>query len=146
MFDGQQIADPLIRRFFAYWQSKRGDERFPARRALDPIDFSYVLGDVTLVEICGESKTYRYRVTGSNLVARDGYETTGKTLEDIPDVEYRERIRTTFDAVATTGEPVHGLRDLLIDGRLRCYEVLVLPLASNGCDIDMLIAVQRYLS
>jgi hypothetical protein len=144
-----RILDPGIRRFVEYWRAKRGAAKFPARADLDPVEFPYVLGDVVLIEAEKSIHTsefpwnFRYRLVGSNIVARDGYNLTGKTLDDLPEPEYRERIRTTWTEVCQTGTPAHYVRELLLDHRWRCYEVVVLPLASNGQDIDMLISVQR---
>lgn len=144
-----RIVDPQIRRFVEYLRGKRGEGTYPARAALDPLDFRYVLGDVVIIE-AHRSPTgsrwpwhFRYRLIGHNVVERDGYDLTGKTLEDVPEPEYRERIRATWLEVCEAGKPAHYVRELVLDRRLRCYEVVVLPLASNGEDIDMLISVQR---
>ncbi len=147
--DGR-IADPLIRRFVEYWRSKRGDGLYPSREAIDPLDFRYVLGDVVLIEVrrapTGSSHpwAFRYRLIGANIVERDGYDLTNKTLEDMPEPEYRERVRATWTEVCETGVPVYYSREVVLDGRTRRYEVVVMPLASNGQDIDMLISVQRH--
>jgi hypothetical protein len=144
-----RILDPGIRRFVEYWRAKRGAAKFPARAALDPVEFHYVLGDVVLIEAekaIPESEfpwNFRYRLVGSNIVARDGYNLTSKALDDLPEPEYRERIRTTWTEVCESGTPTHYVRELLLDHRWRCYEVVVLPLAKNGQDIDMLISVRR---
>jgi len=143
------IADPQIRRFVEYWQGKRGAARYPSRAALDPIDFRYVLGDVVIIEAKRAAPgsqfpwLFRYRLIGTNVVSRDGYDLTNKSLDDLPEAEYRERVRTTWNAVCDSGMPAHHIRNLHLDNRVRCYEAVVLPLASNGDDIDMLISVQR---
>ena len=143
------IVDPLIQRFVDYWEEKRGGAKYPSRAALDPLDFRYVMGDVVLIEV-GKAPPggahpwhFRYRLVGSNIVARDGYDLTHKTLEDCPEPQYRERIRTTWTEVCESGMPAHYLRELRLDRRIRSYEVVVMPLAANGRDIDMLISVQR---
>jgi hypothetical protein len=143
------IADPLIQRFYEYWLEKRDDRRYPNRGALDPIDFRYVLGDVVLVEVrrpsgeTGGRLAFYYKLMGTNIVTIDGYDLTNKTLEDLPEPEYRERIRETWTEVCETGEPAHYIRNVTLDDRVRRYEVLVLPLASDGENIDMLVTVQR---
>ncbi len=145
------IADEKIRRFYRYWLGKRGGRNFPARADLDPLDFPYVLGDVVLVDVQRSPPgsrwpwTFRYRLVGTRIVERDGYDLTGNTLEDLPEPQYRERVRATWMEVCQTGMPAHRVRELMMDRRLRRYEVIVLPLASNGEDVDMLISVQREL-
>jgi hypothetical protein len=142
------IRDPEIRRFVAYWRSKRGAATYPARAALDPLDFRYVLGDVVVIEArrpggAAPRWSFRYRLIGQKVAARDGYDLTNKTLEELPEPEYRERVRATWTEVCESGRPAHYVRDFILDNRARRYEVVVLPLASNGEDIDMLISVQR---
>jgi hypothetical protein len=145
----ERILDPEIRRFVDYWEAKRGLSKYPARVDLDPVDFRYVLGDVVLIDAHKSPPgnryhwSFRYRLIGANVVARDGYNLTNKTLEDLPEPEYRERVRTTWMEVCDTGIWMHGVRELVLDRRLRRYEVVVLPLAGNGEDIDMLVSVQR---
>jgi hypothetical protein len=145
------IVDPSIARFYQYWMAKRGNRRYPSRAALDPVDFRYVLGDIVLVDAAldhGSAASmsnwvFRYRLMGTNIVTVDGYDLTNKTLEDLPEPEYRERIRKTWTQVCRTGEPAHYIRDVILDGRLRRYEVLALPLAADGETIDTLVTVQR---
>jgi hypothetical protein len=145
------IADERIRRFFQYWLDKRGDRRYPARADLDPVDFPYILGDVAIVDVlrCPPGSrwplAFRHRLVGTKIVLRDGYDLTGKPLDDLPEPEYRERVRATWIEVCETGVPAHRVRELLLDRRMRRYEVVVMPLASNREDIDMLISVQRQL-
>jgi len=145
----KRIADPEIRRFVAYWRDKRGSAAFPSRADIDPLDFRYVLGDVVLIEAQRAATgsrwpwAFRYRLIGANVVARDGYDLTNKTIEDLPEPEYRERVRSTWLEVCETGIPVYYERELFLDHRMRRYEVVVMPLASNGQDVDMLISVQR---
>jgi len=144
-----QIVDPLIRRFVEYWRSMRGGAVYPSREAIDPLDFRYVLGDVVLIDAqrapVGSQHpwSFRYRLIGANIVERDGYDLTNKTIDDLPEPQYRERIRETWLDVCETGVPVYYVRELFLDHRPRRYEVVVMPLASNGRDIDMLISVQR---
>lgn len=146
-----RIVDPEICRFVDYWRAKRGAGRYPARSDLDPVEFRFVLGDVVLIEVQQSPPAstppwrFRYRLIGSNVSARDGYNLTGKTLEDLPEPEYRERIRATWTEVCETGVPAHHLREIVLDNRLRRYEVVVMPLAGDGRNIDMLVSVQREL-
>lgn len=146
------IRDPLIKRFYDYWVEKRGDRCCPPRAALDPLEFHYVLGDVVLIEVqrsgpdVGARWSFRYRLVGARITARDGYDLTGKSLDELPEPEYRERIRATWTEVCETGRPVHHVRDVVLDERTRRYEVIVLPLSATGKAIDMLVSVQREIA
>lgn len=110
-----------------------------------------MLGDVALVDARRPSPgaparwNFRFRLVGTNLVMRDGYDLTGKSLDELPEPEYREQLRETWTLVCETGEPAHRKRDFHLDNRVRRYETVVLPLAGDGENIDMLVFVQRYL-
>jgi hypothetical protein len=148
----EQIADPLIRRFVEYWRKKCGDACCPARADIDPLDFRYVLGDVALIEVQRASAgsphpwAFRYRLFGANIVEHDGYDLTNKTLEEMPEPELREIVRETWTEVCENCTPVYYRRDMMLDHRSRRYEVVVMPLSGNGCDLDMLIAVRRQMT
>lgn len=144
------IQDPGIRRFWHYWCARIAAGELPGRRALDPLDFQYVLGRVVLIEARRAVQTaarpwsFRYRLIGTEIVGRDGYDLTNRTLDDLPEPEYREQIRRSWTSVCETATPFHILRDRMMDGRARRYEAIVLPLAENGRDIDMLVSVQHH--
>jgi hypothetical protein len=139
------LGAEVLRRLLAYWQEKRGGAAMPARADISPFDFTYALGDLVLVEVHREPLRFRYRLHGVNLVARDGYDMTGKWLQDHPEPGYRDRILQTWTSVVETGEPHSVVREILVDGRIRRYESLVLPLAADRHRVDMLLGAQIYL-
>jgi len=138
------VQHPNVARMLAYWQSRRRDGRLPARRDLDPMEFRFVLGSVVIVEVQRNPLRFRYRVHGIDLVQRDGFDLTGKWLTDHPEPQYRERIEKAWGLVVESGRIMHGFRDYQVDGRTRRYEVLILPLADNGTDVDRLFVVQIF--
>jgi hypothetical protein len=142
------LRHDILRRFFAYWSRLRGDRIAPARRDIDPVEFGYALADLALIDVLRDDAGrlgFRYRLVGENIVRRDGYSMRGKLLDELPETEYRERIRRSWTEVVESGEPAHVIREAVFDGRARNYESLVLPLSSDGERVDMLIGLQRYL-
>ena len=137
--------DARVARLFAYWSERRGERRFPARADLDPAAFAFILGNLVLMEVHREPLRFRYRLHGVNLVQRDGYDMTGRWLHDHPEPQYRGQIERVYSQVANTGELVHGIRDIEVDGRIRRYESLVLPLGRDGTTVDIIMGAQVYL-
>jgi hypothetical protein len=134
------IIKPRLRQLYELWLSKRAGRRFPPRADFDPVDLRFILGSLILVDVvAGTPPDFRIRLHGSNLVSRHGYELTGKMLDELPLSEQRDRARQTFNAVVATGELVHGHRDQLFNEVRRRYETIVLPLSSDGANIDMLL-------
>jgi len=134
-----------LARLMAYWNERRGERAMPARADISPLDFTYVLGDVVLADVHRDPLRFRYRLHGVSLVHRDGFDLTGKWLEEHPEPTYRSRIAATWTEVASTGSPHHVVRQILVDGRARHYESLVLPLGADGRRADMLLGAQVYL-
>ncbi|MGH9809805.1 MAG: PAS domain-containing protein, partial [Terriglobia bacterium] len=83
---------------------------------------------------------FRFRVHGSNAVARLGFDLTGKTIEDYPDSEYRRIVREHFGAAVQSRCPQRIVRDpYRIRDRVLRWEGLILPLAADGSTVDMLL-------
>ncbi len=57
---------------------------------------------------------------------------TGKSLDAFPEPETRALIRESYLDVAASAQPRAHLRDLVLDGRRRRYEVLLLPFGEDG--------------
>jgi hypothetical protein len=135
----EDVRSPKLRRLFDYWDAKRAGNPLPSRAAIDPLDFSYVLANVALVDVLRDPLRYRFRVVGTEIVNRDGTDLTGKSTEDHPLPEYRMLLRQTYTDVVTAGAPAVFERERMMDNKIRRYEVLYLPLASDGVTIDMLL-------
>src|SRR5215467_5972175 len=62
------IQSEMLRRLHDYWDAKRGDRLFPARRDLDPLEFGFALGHVVLVEVTRPPLRFRFRLVGTEVV------------------------------------------------------------------------------
>lgn len=134
------IVNPRLRQLYEHWLNKCAGRRFPSRADFDPLDLWFILGNLILVDVIESApRDFRIRLHGTNLVSRHGYELTGKMLDALPIAEQRDRARQTFTTVVTTGEPLHGHRDQLFGERWRHYETIILPLSTDGANIDMLL-------
>ena len=136
-----QIESPTLRRFFQYYLEKRGNRAFPSRADLDPLDFPYALGDVTLVNVRHNPLNFSFRLDGSRHVERFGFDLTGRSLEEFPYPEMRKAIFESYKEIIDHREPRRYFRDLESGGRWFRYETLLLPLSSDGSTIDMIVSV-----
>ena len=134
-----EIDDDRLRRLFAYWLAKRGDRPFPAKAEIDPVDFSYVLGYVTLVDVERDPRRYRFRLDGSILVQLSGTDYTGRHLDELPGEEYVAFIKETYDRVVDGAAPHRYRKDGLFDQQHFSEETLILPLGDNPPAVDMLL-------
>lgn len=136
---GQELIDRRLQRLYAYWDAKRGGRRFPTRSEVDPVDFPYILGYVTLVDVEFEPRRYFFRLDGSILVELSGMNYTGKYLDELPMEEYSDFIKQTYDTVVDSGAPYRYLKKGLFDRQVFSEETLILPLGNPQNPVDMLL-------
>jgi hypothetical protein len=135
-----QLESPILRRFFQYYQEKSGSRPMPARGDLDPCDFAYALGDITLVDVAYDPLRFRFRLDGSRHVDRFGFDLTGRWLDDFPYPEMRQAIFDSYREVVEAAVPRRYYRDLQSEGRWFRYETMILPLSEDGNTVNMLIS------
>jgi hypothetical protein len=134
------VESPILRRFYQYYLKKRGERAFPARADLDPVDFAYALGDITLIDVEYDPVRFKFRLDGSRHVERFGFDLTGRSLDEFPYPEMRQAIFDSYKDVIDHREPRRYFRDLESSGRWFRYETLLLPLSSDGKVIDMIVS------
>ena len=135
-----EIAHPKLRRLYEYWAEKRGARELPARADMDPLDITFIIGNVIMVDVIDEDPLrFRIRLHGTNLVDRVGYELTGKMLDELPVNEFRALANRSFTWVVTERQPLHVSRDRIIDGRYARYETVIMPMSSDGERVDRLL-------
>ena len=134
-----ELHDERLQRLFAYWLEKRGERPFPAKSQIDPVEFSYILGYVTLVDVEREPRRYRFRLDGSILAALSGMDYTGRYLHELPGEQYVAFITETYDRVVDSGEPFRYRKHELLDQQLFSEETMILPLGDNPPKVDMLV-------
>lgn len=134
-----EIDDSRLRRLFAYWQNRRAGRMFPGKSDFDPIDFSYVLGYVTLVDVEYTPRRYLFRLDGSILVELSGMNYTGRYLDELAMEEYTAFIKETYDRVVDGGQPYRYQKAGLFDQQHFSEETLILPYGDHPPVVDMLM-------
>jgi hypothetical protein len=142
--DAAQVAEPSLRRLYEYWLAKRGGGLMPARRDIDPLDFPYALGRIMLLDVLLDPTKFRVRLHGSDMVGRAGYDLTGKTLNDLPDNEYRSYVIDRCKSVVASGKPTLVRHDRILDNRVWRYDALWLPFSDDGANVAMLLCALVY--
>ena len=140
---GLAEASEDVKRFYAYWQARRGTKRFPAREDVDPVDFKFALGRVSLIDVIDGPRRYRYRLASTSTTKHLGYELTGKYTDEIPEKELRSHLEHLYDETVSTAAPVYAKEKATFDGRLWESEMLMLPLSSDGRRINMIMSFRE---
>jgi hypothetical protein len=139
-----RIQEPAIRRLYSYWMQQRRAEGLPRRNDIDPLDFSYILGNVMLLDVLSQPLRFRFRLHGSELARHAGYDLTGSLIDDLPNPDYRSYVLERCMRLVETAKPTLVHHDRVLDNRRRRYEALWLPFSDDGASVTMLLCALIY--
>jgi hypothetical protein len=130
--------------FHEYWQRKGESKGMPARADIDPLDIPQLLANIFLIDVVpGEPRRFRFRLVGTRITELEG-EMTNRFLDEfIPGAAGTAMARHYEDAaqgrLSVRHETLHWRRRDYVN-----YDVLLLPLSSDGRTVDMLFGLARY--
>ncbi|WP_417452599.1 PAS domain-containing protein [Kiloniella sp.] len=138
-----------LKKLHNYWSEKKRRRPFPARDDLDPIDFHYALGDVSLIDVdqpesC-QSPVYKIRLLGSNIQERIGGSYTNRNLEEFPEAGSLRKMRIAYQEVLKTKEPLAYTSCFKTGEKKQPFICCVWPLSSDGEKINMLLCCREHI-
>jgi hypothetical protein len=134
------IDHPKIKRMPEYWLSKCAGRPMPSRSDIDPLELRDCLGNLCLIDVTGDAPTrFRFRLDGTIVALATGFDLTGKFVDEVPDIAYRDFMTTIYERVVRTRAPLF----LVNDEDWKGYDIRVtsvtLPLSSNGESVDAIL-------
>jgi len=146
------LTDARLGALYAYWDGKREQRAMPTRADVDPLEMRAWLGNLLLIDATSDGR-FVYRLYGTKFVDSFGLDMTGRSVDELP-ADQRERVRSDYEAVRSTGQPRARLYTALFDGvpgglRARAkaeqtpqvvtWERLILPLGDAAGGVAMLL-------
>ena len=142
-FDPAAIRHERLRRFHDYWHGKRRGDALPGRADIDPLEFKWALGYVTLHDVLPDGDI-QVRLDATKAVEFFGADLTGTRLSAHRDSEMGTMMAQTFAHVIGKRAPLLLERDFKTQNRYWRYQSLVLPFAGDGKNVDMVASVLSY--
>lgn len=123
-----------------YWNSKRGDDRPPLRRSIDPLEMWQFLPCLE-VHALDDAGRLLCRQSGTEVGKATRIDQTGEYLDEvIAEAAYARRKRL-FDRSLAIGRPLLYRAHMPLPGmEWRTYRRLILPLRSRGEQADMALS------
>lgn len=142
------IVHPKLRQLFEYWDGKRAGAPWPPRAAIEPLELKDLLGHIVIVDVVqqpepGLMPRFRYRLFGTIVAHRMGFDMTGKWIDEWPAPEYRDYLNRSYAEVYAAARPFRRLRRLVKDDRKLDYESLMLPLGPPQA-VEQILAAQLF--
>jgi len=133
---------------FRYWDKKRNGRAMPARRDIDPIEMGpKLLPHLMLCELAEQGSRIRFRLVGTLLVKRLGYDPTGKWLSDLPKSDYLDFLGRMVRQSYAKAAPIFAASTFRwgANGRLDAQHLL-LPLTTDGGEPGIVMVGTAYAS
>ncbi len=142
------LQDRRIAHLLGLWRAARpAPNRLPGRAASDPLTLgAELLPYAALIEATDNATRFRFRLVGSRLAEHAGLDLTGHYIEDLnPNREYVEYVNGLYRQARDEGLPVYSeTRYRAPSGRVGLTRRLTCPLAADGRNVDMFVAVQVF--
>jgi hypothetical protein len=145
---GQELYRIPHRILFEYWEARRPDDtRLPGRAAIDPAGLRRILSNVWMTDVVRRNGQVYFceRLVGTALTELFEQETTGKFFEEIYKEPHLSRQLATYrDVVACARPHLSRLRVPKAERDHLVYDRLILPLAADGRQVDVLLGAHAY--
>jgi hypothetical protein len=135
------LQDQRLVRLLTYWREKCGQMAMPMPNAIDPGDFKFILGYVTLVDVEPMPRRYLFRLDGSVLASLSGMDYTGKYLDQLGMQEYCDFVAATYNKVVDGVAPYAYRKRGAFDKQSFSEETLILPLGKDRLVQRLMVAV-----
>ena len=140
-------CSPMICELFDYWLSIHPNEGLPGRQHFDPLEIFGLSRNIWLLDVDKAPLRFRVRRIGAELIECTNRDITGRFLDEF--YENLEATEAGNHLVYSTekGVPTYR-RGMLISKSTKYYDMLeriILPLATDGENVDMLLNFTRYL-
>jgi hypothetical protein len=138
-----RLWHPRIRRLYDYWAAAAPCGVLPGRQHVEPADFPDLLPDIWLLDVQRDPFRLRYRLAGTHVVNCVGRELTGRWMDQVQPLSMAPGYLDRYRDVVETGKPSwrRGPPRLHAERGYSVLENILLPLARDGKNVDMLLAL-----
>jgi len=138
----------MLGALYRYWQAKRGARAMPARQDIDPVEMEpRLLPHLMLCEVAQHGSHVRFRLVGTSLAKRLGFDPTGQSLSDLPEGDYFDFLGRLLRRSYAEAAPVYG-ESMFRWGVKSHLEArhLLLPLSAGGVEPAIVLVGTAYSS
>ncbi|GAB4370020.1 MAG: hypothetical protein Kow00114_30110 [Kiloniellaceae bacterium] len=140
----EQVDDERLVAAYRYWDALRGTRFAPAYAEVDPVDIPKLLRHLLVIEVepSASGRRYRYRLCGTAVEEHFGIAMRGHYIDTLMQGSYRSYIEGLYDRLVERRCPVYSVSTY--DDRMMQTKRLMLPLSSDGVQVDKVLAAQVF--
>jgi|SRR5215469_6848861 len=136
---------PRFRRLADYLAGKAPPGKLPGRQHIEPTEIGDLLPWMMMIDVVetpGGSMRYRIRLVGTEVVAIQGSDGTGKYVEEVLDKHEVGAILRGYGEIVRSRQPEFRSGVVATAGREHVpYRRVAFPLARDGERVDMLVFI-----
>jgi len=140
-------CDRRLQQLYDYWRLLApGEGLLPGRQHFDPLHIPALLPWVWMIDVYRAPLRFKFRLVGTEHTRLSGRDVTGRWMDEV----HRDatKVETYPQLVAAAERAEIGYRRgpplFPEQGEFSEMERLLLPMARNGRDVDMLLAITIY--
>jgi len=121
-------------------------DRLPGKQHFDPVSVPRLLPNIYLIEIVGQPPRFCFRLLGENIVRSGGPGRRGKFVDELPRTATGTYLQDHLVSALESRKPVYykGPPTLVHHAQVTSLEGIMLPLATNGIEIDNFLCLTVY--
>ena len=143
-----EFRTEIVAEGFAYWRSKCVEGLLPSRRDINPIEIPRLMPHAIIMDVRRDPELdFRYRLIGTYVADHLYTDHTGKWMAEIEHQKAPSQIWSNCQQVTETKEPFLANTPYVGPQKsFRDVEDIILPLASDGENVDALLVFVFYIS
>lgn len=143
--DPSVLQSDRLRQAYAYWDGKRRGRPMPSRRDIDPVEIPSLLSRLMLVDVLRDPLDFRFRLLGTEIVARSHRNYTGLRLSELPGKGPGSVVWNNCEQVVLYRAPFSRTPPYVGPDRYTTtVENLMLPLSEDGETVTMIFQVLEF--
>ncbi len=134
-----------MRRLYEHWQAIHPDQGLPGRQHFDPLQVPQLLSWIWLVDVHREPLRFKFRLYGTQHIPPSGGDHTGKWIDEAYPNFVTSDVYADYVLVAEQGVPSYRKGNASYHApEYKELERVMLPLATDGQTVDMIMAITVY--
>lgn len=139
------LTDESLKLLADYWRSIANGAPVPLRRNFEPMSIPLLLPDVCMIELTQPERRFRYRLVGTRVAEKAGFDATGRFLDDLGCGTTITFVIKLLQRCVDLRQPVASLSSFGQGGRATLLVRRVfLPLTLGRGSVDQILCGQTF--
>lgn len=134
------LTQGALQFLLGHWNRLRGEAPAPNQNLIDPLELREALGHIMILDALEDGADFRYRLYGSKIAARTGFDMTGKRVSELTSSPVMAVFfGAAYRAVRIRCEPLMTVHSPPPEVSVMKWTRLILPLLNDAGRVERLL-------